>query len=57
LDGTRKKSTPLEHDAALPEIIPAERSFASVRRLRLAPLRLSMSSLDALLHERLSSLS
>jgi antitoxin (DNA-binding transcriptional repressor) of toxin-antitoxin stability system len=43
---------PLEHDAALAELIPAERSFASVRRIRLAPLRLSMTSLEALLHER-----
>jgi prevent-host-death family protein len=43
---------PLEHDAALAELIPAERSFASVRRIRLAPLRLSMTSLEALSHER-----
>jgi len=43
---------PLDREVEGAEWLPAERSFASVRRVRLPPLRLPMSSLEALAHER-----
>jgi prevent-host-death family protein len=42
------KVVPIDHDSGALELIPATRSFASVRRVRLAPARLSMSSLEVL---------
>jgi prevent-host-death family protein len=42
---------PIERDAGL-ELIPAARSFASVRSVRLPRAIASMSSLEALRHER-----
>jgi prevent-host-death family protein len=42
---------PVEREGIL-EIVPAARPFASIRKLRVAPARLSMSSLEALLHVR-----
>jgi len=46
------KVVPIDHDAGALELIPATRSFASVRRLRHAPAKLSMSSLEALRQDR-----
>jgi prevent-host-death family protein len=43
---------PLDGEAGVAEWLPAERSFASVRRIRLPSLRLPMSSLQALLIDR-----
>jgi hypothetical protein len=41
-----------EEDTSSLEIVPASRSFASARRMRLPALRLAKSSLDALKQER-----
>ncbi|MGA3123031.1 MAG: type II toxin-antitoxin system prevent-host-death family antitoxin [Polyangiaceae bacterium] len=46
------KVVPIEHDAGALELIPATRSFASVRRVRVAASTLSMNSLEALRQER-----
>lgn len=46
------KVVPIGSDGAALELIPAERSFASVRSVRLPPATLPMSSLDALRQER-----
>ncbi|HEY5243783.1 MAG TPA: hypothetical protein VIJ22_20020 [Polyangiaceae bacterium] len=43
---------PMERDAPLLELVPAESSFASVRDVRLPPVRTSMSSLEALRRDR-----
>lgn len=43
---------PIDTDAEGLELIPASRSFASVRRVRIAKATLAMSSLKALQHER-----
>ena len=43
---------PIASEGSALEIIPPVRSFASVRNLRLPPLRLAMSSLEALRRER-----
>lgn len=43
---------PIEHDTGALELIPATCSFASVRRVRVAPAKLSMSSLEALRQDR-----
>jgi hypothetical protein len=40
------------HAESAPELIAAERPFASVRSVRLPPVELPMSSLEALRHER-----
>lgn len=46
------KVVPMEHEAGGLELVPATRTFASVRRLRLSPLKLAMSSLEALRQDR-----
>jgi prevent-host-death family protein len=46
------KVVPFDADAGGLELIPASRSFASVRRVRLAPAKLAMTSLEALQHDR-----
>jgi prevent-host-death family protein len=43
---------PIERDADTVEIIPAERPFSSVRRIRLPKLKLNPGSLEALRKER-----
>jgi antitoxin (DNA-binding transcriptional repressor) of toxin-antitoxin stability system len=43
---------PVEEDGAALELIPAERTFASVRQVRLGPTPTSMSSLEALRRDR-----
>jgi prevent-host-death family protein len=43
---------PIEQDPAVLELIPAERTFASVRKIRMAPAKMSMSSLEALRRDR-----
>jgi prevent-host-death family protein len=43
---------PIERDASLVELIPAESSFASVRDVRLRSARIAMSSLEALRRDR-----
>ena len=43
---------PIDHDAAVLEMIPAARSFASVRDVRLGPAETTMSSLEALRRDR-----
>jgi prevent-host-death family protein len=43
---------PIAGEAGAPEIVAPLRSFASVRNVRLPPLRLAMSSLEALRRER-----
>lgn len=43
---------PMDRDASMLELVPAERSFASVRRITLGPARLSMNSLEALRRDR-----
>ena len=43
---------PIERDVSSLEIVPAERPFASVRRVRATPSKTSMSSLDALRRDR-----
>jgi prevent-host-death family protein len=43
---------PIEEDVAAFELIPAERTFASVRHVRLGPATTSMSSLEALRRDR-----
>ena len=42
---------PIERDADL-ELVPAERPFASVRNVRVRPIKLAVSSLEALREER-----
>jgi prevent-host-death family protein len=46
------KVVPIANAGTALELIPAERSFASVRAVRLPPAVLSMSSLEALRHDR-----
>lgn len=46
------KVVPMGGEGATLELIAAERSFASVRAVRLPPTELSMSSLEALRQER-----
>lgn len=46
------KVVPVESDGAALELIPAEQPFASVRSVRLPPVALPMSSLEALRRER-----
>jgi prevent-host-death family protein len=46
------KVVPMESDGAGLELIPAERSFVSVRAVRLPPAALQMSSIEALRRER-----
>jgi prevent-host-death family protein len=46
------KVVPIDSDAEVPELIPASRPFVSVRRVRLAPAKLVVSSLEALRHDR-----
>ena len=43
---------PVESEAVGLELVPAERSFASVRNVRLPALKLSKSSLEALAEDR-----
>jgi len=43
---------PMERDAAVLELVPAESSFAAVRDVRLPPARTSMTSLEALRRDR-----
>jgi prevent-host-death family protein len=43
---------PIESDTAALEMIPAARSFASVRDVRLGPAETTMSSLEALRRDR-----
>jgi prevent-host-death family protein len=43
---------PIEDEPSVLEIVPAERSFASVRKIRVAPARTSISSLEALRRDR-----
>ena len=43
---------PITRDHAEAEVVAATRSFASVRNVRLPPLELSISSLEALRQER-----
>lgn len=43
---------PIEEEGAVLELIPAERSFASVRQVRLGAAATSMSSLEALRRDR-----
>jgi prevent-host-death family protein len=43
---------PIERDASLLELIPAESSFASVRDVRPQSARIAMSSLEALRRDR-----
>jgi len=46
------KIVPFDTEAGGLELIPASRSFASVRRVRLRPAKLATSSLAALQHDR-----
>lgn len=46
------KVVPFRREVAELEVVAAERPFASVRSIRLPPLDLSMSSLEALREER-----
>lgn len=46
------KVVPMGNDGSAIEVIPSERSFAAVRSVRLPPLALPMSSLEALRQER-----
>lgn len=46
------KVVPFRREAVELELVPAERPFTSVRSIRLPPLRLPMSSLEALREER-----
>ncbi len=43
---------PMEREGSGLELIPAARSFASARRVRIPAAKLSMSSLDALRRDR-----
>jgi len=43
---------PIQRDISALELIAAERPFASVRNLRVRPVRLSMTSLEALRRDR-----
>jgi prevent-host-death family protein len=43
---------PVERDTSALELVPAARSFASVRRVRLPAAKLAMSSLEALRQDR-----
>lgn len=43
---------PMAEDSSAIEVVPAERSFSAVRTVRLPPVRLKLSSLEALRQER-----
>jgi prevent-host-death family protein len=46
------KVVPFEHDSGGLEVVPPACAFASVRRVRVRPVRLATSSLEALTRER-----
>lgn len=46
------KVVPMSHDEGSLELVPPARTFASVRRVPLAPIALRMTSLEALRLER-----
>ncbi len=46
------KVVPMDHESEGLDVVPAACSFASVRKVRVTPIKASMSSLDALRIER-----